>query len=95
MKNEKLQRCNGCMTVQDEGNTACEKCGRDDCLMYPFTPIKQRIIITMEGGIIQNISGIPEDVLIEVHDFDTDSYEGDSLHTNDQGEEFILMEWEA
>jgi hypothetical protein len=32
----KKQRCNNCMTVQDESFLECEKCGRDDCLMYPF-----------------------------------------------------------
>lgn len=33
------QRCNACMCVQDEQNTECTKCGRDDCLMYPFEPL--------------------------------------------------------
>ena len=35
------QRCNHCMTVQDEANTECEKCGKDDALMFPFVPIKE------------------------------------------------------
>lgn len=35
-KTLEMQRCNHCMTIQDEGNTECEKCGRDDALMYPF-----------------------------------------------------------
>lgn len=30
------QRCNDCGAVFDEELTACPKCGRDDCLMYPF-----------------------------------------------------------
>ena len=38
MKDEQ-QRCNYCMTVQPEENIECEKCGRDDALMYPFEPI--------------------------------------------------------
>lgn len=35
---EDKQRCNHCMTVQDEANTECENCGLDDALMYPFEP---------------------------------------------------------
>lgn len=34
--------------------------------------VKKKIIIVMEGGIIQDISCIPEDVIIEVRDFDID-----------------------
>ena len=30
------QRCNACMTVFDESETACPSCGRDDALMCPF-----------------------------------------------------------
>lgn len=31
-----LQRCNNCDAIFDENLQACPKCGRDDCLMYPF-----------------------------------------------------------
>ncbi len=30
------QRCNACMAVFGEGETACPECGRDDALMFPF-----------------------------------------------------------
>lgn len=35
------QRCNDCMSVFDEDLTECPECGRDDCLMFPFEPIKE------------------------------------------------------
>jgi hypothetical protein len=38
MKQE-MQRCNHCVTEQVEENYECEKCGKDDALMYPFEPI--------------------------------------------------------
>jgi len=30
------QRCNSCYAIFKEELTECPKCGRDDCLMYPF-----------------------------------------------------------
>lgn len=36
MERTDKQRCNHCMTVQDEANIECESCGKDDALMYPF-----------------------------------------------------------
>jgi hypothetical protein len=39
--------------------------------------IKNKILITVEGGVIQHITGIPEGTEIEVQDFDKD---GDTEH---------------
>ena len=35
-----FQRCNNCMSVFEETLTACPKCFRDDCLMYPLIDLK-------------------------------------------------------
>lgn len=43
MTQSKQQRCNHCMTVQDEANYECEKCGKDDALMYPFSLTKGEV----------------------------------------------------
>lgn len=32
------QRCNDCCAVFNEELQICPNCGRDDCLMHPFTP---------------------------------------------------------
>jgi hypothetical protein len=34
---------------------------------------KKIINITVEGGVIQDISNIPDDISIEVHDYDCDT----------------------
>lgn len=55
--------------------------------------MKHKITITMEGGLIQDISGIPESVVIEVMDFDVEGCEPESLKENEHGEKFTLTEW--
>ena len=36
-------------------------------------PIRKRaIVVTVKGGIVQDVDGIPEGTVIEVHDYDTD-----------------------
>lgn len=53
------------------------------------------ITITVEGGVIQDIEGIPNDVLIEVWDFDTDGVEDSRVTTNDIGEAYVLSVYEG
>lgn len=54
---------------------------------------KRRITVVMEGGIIQSIEGIPDDVMIEVWDYDVDGAEADAITALENGDECILSEW--
>jgi len=46
---------------------------------------EKKIIITVDGGVIQNMCGIPEGVLVEVHDYDTDRESDVDFRTHDDG----------
>jgi hypothetical protein len=52
----------------------------------------KRIIITLEGGIVQNIGGIPDDVTIEIRDFDTEGVPADELTETEDGKA-VVSEW--
>lgn len=46
--------------------------------------MKQRIVIELEGGVIHDIRGLPEDVILEIRDFDTEGYdESEIVHDKD------------
>lgn len=49
----------------------------------------KRIIIVVEGGIIQDISGCPPNMEIEIRDLDTEGVEEDKLSTTPNGDEYI------
>jgi len=54
---------------------------------------KERIIVRVEGGLIQDII-IPKwlGVIVEVRDYDTDGTDGDNLLTDDNGQ-YSMGEW--
>ena len=57
---------------------------------------EKRIIITVEGGLIQNIDGIPAGVVVEVHDYDLDEGDEDEDTKNDaDGNSYREGIWEA
>ena len=60
-----------------------------------FDPAQDKLIITVEGGLIQNIDGGPADLAIEVWDFDAneDPDESNNVEENDQGQMFWLTTW--
>ena len=62
-----------------------------DNLKAAITAEERRIVIVLEGGIIQNIEHIPADVTVEVRDFDTEGHEG-FTHEID-GAFYIKTEW--
>lgn len=66
--------------------------------------MKKKIInITVEGGIIQNIDNIPEDIEVHVMDFDCDSepeeYPEDALagniRKNEDGDHYWFSIWDS
>jgi len=54
---------------------------------------KRVITVVVEGGVIQNICDIPEDIQIVVRDFDVDGSE-DNL-TEYEGDECVESTWES
>jgi len=44
---------------------------------------EKHIIITVEGGLIQNIDGIPAGVVVEVRDYDLDEGDEDTKKDKD------------
>ncbi len=55
-----------------------------------------RVLVHMEGGVLEDIEGIPADVVLEVRDYDTDGTERDEgLDTDADGRDYIWAEWQA
>ena len=54
---------------------------------------KKVIRITVEGGLIQHIEGIPDDVKIIVKDYDVDGIPDDELYTDKDGDKCNRYEW--
>jgi hypothetical protein len=54
---------------------------------------KSLIIVTVEGGVIQAIDGIPAGITIRVLDFDTEGAEEESLTALPNGEKACVSEW--
>ena len=58
-----------------------------------------KIIVQVEGGVIQDILGIPDDVIVEVHDWDVDEGDHDievfgPLLEDEDGNKYIKTLWE-
>lgn len=52
---------------------------------------KKRIIVVVEGGLIQEITGIPKGFEIEVRDFDTDLRDDSDPRVEEFGDEFAYV----
>lgn len=66
------------------GDQNCSGCFAD--LVEP-----SRIMVTVEGGVIQSIDGVPDGVVVEVHDYDTDGADEGLLDTDEQGRTYICL----
>jgi hypothetical protein len=53
------------------------------------------INVTVEGGVVQAIDGIPAGVTVRVLDFDTDGADEESLTELPNGEKASVSEWQA
>lgn len=49
------------------------------------------IIISVEGGVIQNIGNIPDGVAVEVRDYDIDGVDPDRLSITPDGEAVVSV----
>ena len=52
-----------------------------------------KIIIIVEGGLIQDISNIPHDIEIEVRDYDTDGADEENTKKDSDGDEYLIGIW--
>lgn len=50
--------------------------------------MKKQINITMEGGIIQDISGLPKETEVVVRDYDAEMYDIDELKEDEEGNNY-------
>ena len=55
---------------------------------------KQTIWVTMEGGIIQSVDGIPEGIRVRVMDFDVEGVDENELKTTRSGDKYYETIWE-
>ena len=70
-------------------------CQVDDSPILGVTNMKRKIIIIMDGGLIQDIANIPDDIVIEVRDYDIEgtSLEEDELSEDSSGKQYIASQW--
>lgn len=59
------------------------------------TEPKHIILITVEGGVIQDISDIPPNVVVQIHDYDVEGIEEDKLRPDARGDLYYPMYWES
>lgn len=55
---------------------------------------KEPIIITVQGGVVQDIENIPAGVVIHVHDYDVEGEDTSALPKNNDGDHYNLGEYE-
>jgi hypothetical protein len=63
-----------------------------DSMWYIRPDTTSKITVTMEGGIIQDITGIPEGVCVEVIDFDVEGIE-ESRIEKVNGHDATVVDW--
>lgn len=58
----------------------------------PSAP-QHQITVTVEGGVIQDISDIPPDVKVVVKDYDVEGGDPEDMKTDDNGDEYFEGIW--
>lgn len=83
----------GRVTAGDE--VPLGQCPAPECrgLCYPIRN-PHKVVVVVDGGLIQDVQHIPRGVVVEVRDFDV---EGTHLETHKtrEGEEYVRSLWEA
>ena len=52
-----------------------------------------RIIVTVSGGVVQNVEGVPPGVVVEVRDYDVMGCDEEDLIKDENGELYEKGEW--
>ena len=55
---------------------------------------KKKLVITLDGGLIQDIQGIPEDLVILVRDYDVEGADEAEITMDEHGEPYFESIWE-
>ncbi len=75
------------------------KSGVEHLAKHPGWKTKRRnskpIILFMEGGLIQSVSGIPEGLTIVVRDYDTCDTSNPRVHKDADGDLYFENSWDA
>ncbi len=58
-------------------------------------PSPSVITVTVEGGIVQGVQNVPEDVAVAIHDYDTDGSEEPGLRTATDGDAYTEAVYEG
>lgn len=53
-----------------------------------------KIVVSVRGGLVQNVSDIPDGMVVEVHDFDVEGAHGETCRTS-EGLEYNLSSWNS
>ncbi len=57
--------------------------------------VGNRIVVVVEGGMVQNVLDIPSGYCLEVHDYDVEGSGERDLETDDDGDVFFRGVWQA
>jgi hypothetical protein len=59
-------------------------------------PSEQHVItVTMEGGLIHEVEGIPQNITVRVVDFDTEGADPEAISTLPTGQKACISEWQT
>lgn len=88
-----LPVCGACKCYATRG--ICSICTTREYSVCPSESMTDvaKIIIAVEGGIIQDMSGIPKGVEIEVRDYDIEGENENDLDTNADGNQHTTSIW--
>lgn len=53
------------------------------------------IVITIEGGLVQDVSNIPPGMKVVVRDYDCEGADDDELSKDERGDDCYVTVWEA
>src|SRR5262245_18079790 len=53
----------------------------------------RRIIVEVQGGLVQEVRDVPIGVIVEVRDYDTDGIEEEMIEHREGEDDFVLSEW--
>lgn len=73
----------------------CRSCGHIDGEDNPDEP-ESSIIISVSGGVVQDVSGIPAGLSVHVHDYDIhiDEHNKNEFDVDDNGDQYFLGIWQ-
>lgn len=56
---------------------------------------RTEIIVTVRGGVVQHVSGIPAGVIVTIHDYDVTDPEDPAVEQDDDGDLMVVSLWQC